>query len=112
MNEDKNVSGNVSKERMPGYTGGVLANPDYHHGEIPPARGVKCVQAVRANRQEGEADSTGTTYKHAPDLAYFHGRFYIQYLCNAVDEHEPGGYSMLASSEDGIHFAYRVSFPP
>ena len=113
MSDDrKNPGSGAGWERLPRYTGGVLANPDYHHGEIPPARGVKCVQAVRANRNKEEADGTGTTYKHAPDLAYFHGRFYIQYLCNAVDEHEPGGFSVLASSEDGIHFTYRISFPP
>ena len=101
MSDDrKNPGSGAGWERLPRYTGGVLANPDYHHGEIPPARGVKCVQAVRANRNKEEADGTGTTYKHAPDLAYFHGRFYIQYLCNAVDEHEPGGFSVLASSED------------
>ena len=113
MSDDrKNPGSSAGWERLPRYTGGVLANPDYHHGEIPPARGVKCVQAVRANRKKEEADGTGTTYKHAPDLAYFHGRFYIQYLCSAVDEHEPGGFSVLASSEDGIHFTYRISFPP
>lgn len=98
---------------LPHYVGGINPNCDYHHGGLPLLPGVRCVQAVRANRQHPElADGTDSTYKHAPDLTYFKGRFYLQYLCNPVDEHEPGGYSVLAFAEDDLVFkGFTVSFP-
>lgn len=101
-------------DRLPRYVGAVHPNCDYHHGQIPPARGVKCWQVARANRTHPERDDgTGCTYKHAADLTWFHGRFYIQYLCNPEDEHTGAGLSVLASSPDGrVWEDYTVSFPP
>ena len=98
---------------VPSYIGKVHPNCDYHHGQIPPAKGVKCYQVTRANRNYAElADGTTSTYKHGADLAYFHGRFYIQYLCNPVDEHEQRGYSVLASADESLHFdKFQISFP-
>lgn len=103
----------LEKYEVPCYVGKVHPNCDYHHGQIPPAKGVQCFQVTRANRGHGTfADGTTSTYKHAADVAYFHGRFYIQYLCNAVDEHEPGGYSVLTSAGDNLKFEqFQVSFP-
>ncbi|MGN0299413.1 MAG: dihydrodipicolinate synthase family protein [Lachnospiraceae bacterium] len=98
---------------LPQYTDEVLPNCDYHHGQIFPAKGVKCVQIVRANRLHPEwADGTNSTYKHAPDLAYWNGKFYVQYLCNPVEEHTGAGYSVLASSSDGRNWGgFEISFP-
>lgn len=95
------------------YVGDIHPNCDYHHGQIFPAKGVKCYQVVRANRHNPQlADGTTTTYKHAPDLAYFNGRFYILYLCNPKDEHSGAGFSVLISSIDGINFSDPViAFP-
>lgn len=100
-------------EGMPHYVGEIHPNCDYHHGQIPPAKGVKCYQVARANRNYPQlADGTTSTYKHGADLAYFHGRFYIQYLCNPVDEHEERGYSVLASSDEKLQFdRFVISFP-
>ena len=97
----------------PVYIGKDNPNCDYHNGQIMPCRGVKCYQIVRANRMHPEyADNTASTYKHAPDLAYFGDHFYCQYLCNPKDEHSGAGYSVLASSRDAkIWDDYKISFP-
>ena len=101
------------KEGLPRYIGGVHPNCDYHHGQIFPARGVKCYQIARANRTHPEwDDGTGCTYKHAADPVYFAGRFYVQYLVNPQSEHTGAGYSVLASSTDGAHWEdFQASFP-
>lgn len=100
--------------KLPHYTGNIHPNCDYVHGQIPPARGVKCYQVARANARHPQwDDGTGYTYKHAPDVCLFHGKFYIQYLCNPVGEHSGAGQSVLASSSDGAHWEdFTVSFPP
>lgn len=99
--------------RLPRYVGKIHPNCDYIHGQIPPARGVKCWQVTRANPVHPEwEDGVGYTYKHAPDLCWFHGKFYIQYLTNPVGEHTGAGLSILASSADGAHWGdFTVSFP-
>ena len=99
--------------KLPHYIGKIHPNCDYHHGQIYPAKGVKCYQVSRANRGQLEhGDHTGYTYKHAPDIAYFKGKFYIQYLSNPEDEHHGAGISILAQSEDGrIWENFQVSFP-
>lgn len=103
----------VGENEMPCYVDEQQPNCDYHHGQIFPAKGVKCRQIVRANCHYPElADGTDSTYKHAPDIAYFAGRFYVQYLCNPKEEHTGAGYSVLASSVDGeIWDKFQISFP-
>ncbi len=100
-------------QKVPFYNGMTEANCDYHHGQVPLLPGVKCYQVTRGNRGFKElADGTTSTYKHGADLTYFHGKFYIQYLCNPVDEHYEAGYSVLASSADGKEWNdFKVSFP-
>ncbi len=57
-------------------------------------------------------DGTGYTYKHAPDLCWYAGKYYIQYLTNPKDEHGGAGVSVLTSSTDGREWGdYRISFP-
>lgn len=104
----------MTKEmEVPCYVGKIHPNCDYHHGQIPPAKGVQLFQVTRANRTYPElADGTNSTYKHGADLAYFHGRFYIQYLCNPVDEHEQRGFSVLASADERLQFEqFQITFP-
>lgn len=97
---------------LPHYVGGVHPNCDYHHGQIFPAKGVKLHQVSRANRNKELDDNTGFTYKHAPDMAYWNGRFYIQYLCNPKDEHTDESVNILVSSKDGVEWSdHRISFP-
>ncbi len=97
----------------PEYIGKIHPNCDYFHGQIPCALGVHLYQVSRANREEPELDDgTGHTYKHAPDLCWYGGRYYIQYLTNPKDEHGGAGMSVLTSSADGRKWGdYQISFP-
>ena len=58
-----------------------------HEGGLRWAIGVKSWQAFRANRARPElADGFGWTYNHAPMLAYWRDRFWIEYLSAPVHE--------------------------
>ena len=95
------------------YTGPDRANVDYHHGALRPAVGVQSYQVLRANREHPEeAEGTGWTYNHSPMLAYWKGRFYLEYLSNPVAEHTPPGHTLLTTSKDGRHWSKpEVIFP-
>ena len=50
-----------------------------HDGRLRPAVGVENIQVMRANRTHPDlADGLGWTYSHAPSLAYWNGRFFLQ----------------------------------
>lgn len=84
------------------YTGKTLVNADYHHGQLMPVMGVHSIQTFRANREHPElADNFGWTYNHAPMLAYWNNKFYIEYLSDKVGESIPPGQTLLQSSQDG-----------
>jgi hypothetical protein len=75
---------------------------DVHDGRLRPAIGVENIQVMRANRTRPEmADRYGWTYNHAPMLAYWNGKFYLEYLSNPFGEHLPPGQTMVATSSDG-----------
>ena len=99
--------------QLPRYIGTEYPNCDYHHGQIFPARGVKCYQVARSNRTHPELDDgTSCTYKHAADIAWYAGKFYVHYLLNPKEEHAGAGFSMLASSTDGKNWTdFKISFP-
>ena len=87
------------------YAGSETANTDYHDGQLRPAIGVHSYQVLRANRTHPEqADGFGWTYNHAPMLAYWKGRFYLEYLSNPASEHVPPGQTLLTTSADGLHW--------
>lgn len=90
-----------------------LADIRFQDGALPHAMGVHSFQVLRANRAHpGEADGFGWTYNHAPMLAYYHGRLYIEYLSSPVSEHESPGQVLLTSSEDGMDWSLPlVIFP-
>lgn len=100
--------------KLPHYVGENRVNPDYHHGQLPPAVGVCCYQVTRANRTHPEwDDGVGGTYKHGADIAYWRGRFYVHYLTNPASEHTGEGRSVLAVSPDGVHWdEFATAFPP
>ncbi|MGD0341795.1 MAG: hypothetical protein ABSA76_08835 [Bacteroidales bacterium] len=84
------------------YTGKTLNNPDYHHGQLTPVMGVHNIQVLRANREFPEAaDGFGWTYNHAPMLAFWNNKFYLEYLSDSVGESVPPGHTLLMTSEDG-----------
>ncbi len=95
------------------YVGKPQPDPAYFDGRLPHAVGVHSYQALRANRsQPPEGGLLGWTYNHAPMLAYWQGRFWLQYLSNPKEEHMPPGRTLVASSADGIHWtAPQVAFP-
>ena len=84
------------------YTGKTLVNADYHHGQLTPVVGVHNIQTFRANREHPElAENFGWTYNHAPMLAYWNNKFYVEYLSDKVGESIPPGQTLLQSSADG-----------
>ncbi|MDO7742842.1 MAG: six-hairpin glycosidase, partial [Pedobacter sp.] len=84
------------------YTGKTLVNADYHHGQLQPVMGVHSIQTFRANREHPElAENFGWTYNHAPMLAYWNNKFYVEYLSDKVGESIPPGQTLLQSSPDG-----------
>lgn len=79
-----------------------LLDLDVHEGALRPVVGVESIQVLRANRTHPEmADHFGWTYNHAPMLAYWNGRFYLEYLSNPFGEHLPPGQTLVATSPDG-----------
>jgi hypothetical protein len=95
------------------YTGKTLVNADYHHGQLSPVMGVHNIQTFRANREHpGLAENFGWTYNHAPMLAYWNNKFYIEYLSDKVGESIPPGQSLVQSSKDGYTWTKpEVVFP-
>jgi len=102
-----------AENETPKYTGKLFADTDKSDGGLPHAAGVSHYQIMRANRMHPEfTDGFGFTYNHAPDITYWNGYFWVQYLSNHIDEHEPGGISLIVKSKDGINWNNPVvSFP-
>ncbi len=96
------------------YTGTELSNPTYHDGQLSPVVGVHNIQVMRANREFPDvSNGGGWTYNHQPMLAYWNGRFYLQYLADPVDEHVPPSQTYLMSSKDGYTWTNPgIVFPP
>jgi hypothetical protein len=96
------------------YTGTKLSNPHFHDGQLSPVVGVHNIQAMRANREHPDASNGGGwTYNHQPMLAYWNGKFYMQYLSDVADEHVPPSQTLLMSSNDGYTWSHpEVVFPP
>lgn len=84
------------------YTGTELSDPNRHDGALSPVVGVHNIQVMRANRENpSPANANGWTYNHQPMLAYWNGKFYLQYLSDPSDEHVPPSQTFLMTSEDG-----------
>lgn len=95
------------------YVGGEICNPRLHEGGLRYAIGTENIQVMRANRTHPEdADDYGWTYNHAANITYWNGRFYLQYLSNPSDEHQPPGHTLIVSSSDGRSWGKpQVAFP-
>lgn len=96
------------------YVGGVTIDPSVHEGRLRWAIGAESIQVMRANRRHGAIDAdSGWTYNHAPNLAYWNGKFYLQYLSNPVDEHIAPGQTLITTSSDGRNWKKaKILFPP
>jgi hypothetical protein len=88
----------------------VAANAD---GGLRPAVGVQNIQVFRANRTApAHADKLAHTYTHAPMLAWWHGKFYLEFLSGPRDEHQSPCVTSLTTSTDGLTWETpRVIFP-
>lgn len=95
------------------YIGNRIPDKNFLDGKLPHAMGVHHHQVYRANRSVPLAgDVQGWTYNHQPFLAYWHGHFYVQYLSNLYQEHEPPGKTQIVISDDGKHWGTpKVVFP-
>jgi hypothetical protein len=75
--------------------------------------GVQNIQVVRANRTAPEhQDKLAHTYLHAPMLAWWKGKFYLEYLSSARNESEAPCSTSLTTSTDGMAWETpRTIFP-
>lgn len=96
------------------YTGDVLSNVDYHHGQLTPAVGVHNIQVFRANREYPDwAGGMNWTYNHQPMICYWNNTFYLHFLSNPVGEHIAPGATYLLTSKDGYKWSTpETLFPP
>lgn len=91
------------------HTYRTIVNADYTHGQLPAAYGVHNIQIMRANREDPEWGSKpGWTYNHGPDIAYWNGKFYVDYLSNPEGEHTAPGRSCIQTSDDGYNWSQPV----
>jgi hypothetical protein len=82
------------------YVGGVTIHQQAHDGQLRPAVGVESFEVLRANRRHPErADNFGWTYNHAPMIAWWNGRYYIEYLSNPLG----GAHRAGSNSPDDVH---------
>ncbi len=85
------------------YVGDRVPDKAYFDGRLPHAVGTHHYQVLRANRTHPEEAVTipGWTYSHQAYLAYWNGRFFLQYLSDELAEHTPPSRCMLTSSVNG-----------
>jgi hypothetical protein len=111
----------TAKQDTVRYIGKTLSNVDYHHGQLRPAVGVHNIQVFRANRQYPEKSGNPNyfkehapnwTYNHAPMLAYWEGRFQLNFLSNPVGEHVAPGQTFAFSSPDGYNWIFNDTLFP
>tara|TARA_R110001583_G_scaffold195374_1_gene372387 strand:+ start:37535 stop:39529 length:1995 start_codon:yes stop_codon:yes gene_type:complete len=87
------------------YIGNKMPDIHFYDGKLPHAIGVHHYQVYRANRSLPiNGDEFGWTYNHQPFLAYWQGHFYVQYLSNPFQEHDPPGRTLIVTSKDGRYW--------
>lgn len=82
-------------------------------GGLRPVVGVHNIQVVRANRSVSpHADGLLHSYLHQPMLAYWKGKYYLEYLSGPRSEHEFPCVTSITTSPDGYRWEIpRVVFP-
>jgi hypothetical protein len=95
------------------YTGQLQPVKEFYDGKLPHAVGVHHYQVFRANRQNpSDPGDVGFTYNHQPYLAYWKGKFYLQFLQGLVEEHNPPTRVVIVTSEDGLNWSDPfIAFP-
>jgi Sialidase-like, CBM domain len=96
------------------YAGHAVVAPDAD-GDLPPVVGVHNIEVVRSNRTHPQwtgSPAATYTYLHQPMLAYWRGKFYLEYLTAPRDEGQAPCPTLLVTSADGVHWSKpRVVFP-
>lgn len=95
------------------YIGKQTANIDYHHGQLASIKGVSHFQVFRANRSHPQfTDEHGWTFNHSPLMAFWRGKFYLQYVSYPVSENTPPCRTMLVTSANGMSWGSpEILFP-
>ncbi len=108
------ISFNLAGQDVLRYKGTQQSNTNFPDGQLIHAIGVHNIQVMRANRQHPEmAEGYGWTYNHGPNLAYWKGKFYLNYLSTPHSEHIQPGQTLIATSDDGYKWSQPlVVFPP
>jgi hypothetical protein len=106
---------NLSGPAIVEYVGSEDTDRNHFHGGLRHAVGVHRIQAMRANRiapAEATGDLVGWTYNHAPMLAHWQGRFWVEAVSNLKEEHGVPGRTIFLSSTDGYRWSRpAVAFP-
>ena len=88
-------------------------DPVRHDGGLPPVVGVHNFQVFRANRTHPpDKNHRGYTYNHQPMLAWWNGRFYLEYLAAHHNESDDATEAFLTSSDDGSSWSPPVVIFP
>jgi len=85
----------------------------YQHGRLALVVGTENYQLYRGNREHPEfAGELDYTYHHAPMLAYWKGKFYLEFLSAPVNEHDEATVTSLTTSIDARNWSTpKVIFP-
>jgi hypothetical protein len=82
-------------------------------GQLRPVVGTHNFQIFRANRgQPPETNRAGNTYNHAPMLAHWQGKFYVQYLAHQYHESDSPTETYLMSSPDAKSWSPPIKIFP
>jgi hypothetical protein len=97
------------------YVGTEDTDRNFYHGGLRHVVGVHRIQVMRANRtapSEATPGLIGWTYNHAPMLAHWQGRFWVEAVSNLKEEHGVPGRTIFLSSPDGYSWTQpSVAFP-
>ncbi|MHC4213320.1 MAG: hypothetical protein ACYSWP_08115, partial [Planctomycetota bacterium] len=95
------------------YVGSVKCDKAYYDGRLQYAIGTHSYAAFRSNRtQAPEGGMIGWTYNHQPYLAYWNGKYYMQYLSNLKEEHGAPGRTLMMTSMDARNWTDPVVIFP
>jgi len=84
------------------YIGEITTDKKFYDGNLPHVNGASHYQIFRANRNHpSEPGKEGWTYNHQPYIAYWNGKFYVQWIQGKVHEHVPPTRTVLSTSKDG-----------
>jgi len=95
------------------YVGTEKVNTNMTDGGLPWAVGVQSYQVLRSSRRYPTvSDGRGWTFHHAPMLAYWKGKFYVEFIASPVQENGLPTNVMMATSSDGRNWSMpEVIFP-